>query len=375
MKVPRLKYILSIAALCLLLPGCNDRLNLEDASLPLALGMDLNEKQKFQFYISAPIFSKDIKKKSREVSGTAKSLRESRAKQDAQLPGSVHGRNFQVIVIGKRMLQHNDWFPMLDVIYRDSRNTISDRMIMADGRVADIIYVNSPDQPAVPVFLRGLIDSGAARGETVKTTAMDLHRQFFDKGMTPFISEIKLRPDNKITLKGTALLTRRGKYAASLNFQETVLLLILRDEVKRGMTLSYTIPIEPRQGPFATDRLSFSLGKTGAAIQTAYKEGRFHFRIKVKSTINISEEQFQRSVWNRSEELARNIEKKMKEDFERLLRKCQQSQVDPVGFGIYARAFEYPHFKKVQDQWGKELSRAAFDVDARVKIESMGPIK
>jgi Ger(x)C family germination protein len=366
--------LLCTAVLCLLLQGCNDRVNLEDVSLPLALGLDLNEKEKFQFSISAPIFSKDIKKKSREVSGTAKSLRESRSKQDSQLPGSVQGRNYQVILLGKRLLQHNGWFPMLDVIYRDTRNTLSDRIVMVDGPVSSVMNLNAPDQPPVAVFLRDLVDSSSDRGESVKTTAIDLHRQFYDQGMTPFISEIKLERD-KITMKGTALLTHGGKYAASLGFQETVLLLILRGEDTQGMSLSYAIPGEPGTGPFARDRLSFTLGKTNAKINTSYQDGRFHFQIRMKSKISISEELLPHTIWSNEQDLLRKIEEKVEEDFKNILRKFQESRVDPVGFGIYARAYEYPHFKPVRDNWAEELSRAKFDVDVQLKIESIGPVQ
>jgi len=373
-KIIRLRSWAVIGMIGLLLAGCGDRVNLEDASLPLALGLDLDENDKFHFFISAPIFSKDIKKKTREVSGKAESLRQSRAKQDSQLPGAVQGRNYQVILVGERMLRHNGWFRTLDVIFRDTRNTVSDRVIMVDGAVAPVIYLEAPDQPSVPVFLRGLVDSSAARGESVKTTALDLHRQFYEQGMTPFISQIGLEK-GKITMKGTALLGKGGKYATSLGFQETVLLLLLRGEVEEGMSLSYKLPGMEVTGPFATDVLSISLGKSGAKIKTAWREGEFHFQISVKAKVSISEELFRHDNWSNDLKLTGTIEELVQRDIEKLLAKFQQHRVDPVGFGIHARAFAYPHFKQVQEHWAEELARATFDVSVKLQIESSGPIK
>ncbi|WP_416296430.1 hypothetical protein ACM7Q1_05885 [Paenibacillus illinoisensis] len=101
--------------------GCGSgKTNLEDATVPLALGLDV-EDQKLHYYVSAPVFSKDIQKKSREAQGLAEGLRSSRNQQDAQFPGSVGGRNFQVIVVGKELLKYKDWFKVLDVTFRDPR--------------------------------------------------------------------------------------------------------------------------------------------------------------------------------------------------------------------------------------------------------------
>lgn len=47
----------------LALTGCSyDKTNLEDATVPLALGLDVID-ERLRYYISAPVFSKDIKKK------------------------------------------------------------------------------------------------------------------------------------------------------------------------------------------------------------------------------------------------------------------------------------------------------------------------
>ncbi|MGV2966203.1 hypothetical protein NST33_16160 [Paenibacillus sp. FSL L8-0435] len=59
--------------------------------------MDVKDK-KTHYYISAPLFGKDIQKKSREGGGIAEGLRQSRNQQDAQFSGSLAGRNYQVII-------------------------------------------------------------------------------------------------------------------------------------------------------------------------------------------------------------------------------------------------------------------------------------
>ncbi|PYY26076.1 GerC family germination protein [Paenibacillus illinoisensis] len=73
------------------------------------------------------------------------------------------------------------------------------------------------------------------------------------------------------------------------------------------------------------------------------------------------------------------MEKKLSEEMtvaiEKLIKKIQQHEIDPVGFGFYARAFQYPLYKEVQDQWGKELSRAQFDVEVDLRIAATGAVE
>ncbi|UOK61235.1 Ger(x)C family spore germination C-terminal domain-containing protein [Paenibacillus sp. OVF10] len=38
---------------------------------------------------------------------------------------------------------------------------------------------------------------------------------------------------------------------------------------------------------------------------------------------------------------------------EALIKKCQNYNIDPFGYGFYARAYQYPLYKEAQTDWGK----------------------
>ncbi|ETT47890.1 MULTISPECIES: Ger(x)C family spore germination protein [Paenibacillus] len=118
--------------------------------------MDVKDK-KLHYYKSAPVFSKDIQKKSHEGGGIAAGLRQSKNQLDAQFPGSLAGRNYQVIIVGKQLLQYKDWFKVLDVTFRDPRNTITDRIIAFDGPIADIFNFQAKDKPPLPLFIKTVV--------------------------------------------------------------------------------------------------------------------------------------------------------------------------------------------------------------------------
>ncbi|MCM3782282.1 Ger(x)C family spore germination protein [Neobacillus mesonae] len=357
-----------------MLTGCsNDKTNIDEATVPLSMGLDVIE-DKLHYYISAPVFSKDIQKKSREGEGIAEGLRQSRNQQDSQFPGSVAGRNFQVVVVGQQLLQYKNWFKILDVTFREPRNTVTDRIIAYNGPVADVIHFQAKDQPPISVFLRALIDSGSKRSTTVKTTAQELHRQLNDRGMTPSISEIMIE-NGKIQLKGTALLSQEGQYRGSLTYQETTLLKILKNEVEPGVSLTFPVEGIKEQLPFNTDLVSFSADNISAKIKSSHENGRFKYIVKVDSKIGITEKFLEFELIENSEEMAYRLSEEMKRSIEKLIKKFQKLKVDPVGFGLYSRAYQYPFYKEAENRWGDELSDAQFEVEVHLRIGSSGAVE
>jgi len=345
--------VMSIALLLALFGCSNDKTDLEDATVPLALGLDVID-EKLRYYISAPVFSKDISKKSREGEGIAGGLRQSRNQQDAQFSGAVSGRNYQVIIVGKQLLQYKDWFKALDVKFRDPRNTVTDRIIAYDGPVAD--------------------DSGSSRSTTVKTTEQDLHRQLHDRALSPSISEIMIE-NGKILLKGTMLLSHEGQYRDSLSYQETSLLQILKKEAKPGVSLTFPVAGMREHLPFNTDLVSFNISDVTVKIKVSHQDGRFQYHIKINSFISITEKFLEYELLENTEEMANKLSKEMKKSVDKLIDKFQQHKVDPVGFGLYARAYQYPLYKAVQNNWGEEFARANFLVEVKLRIGATGAVE
>lgn len=374
MNAPSRTLLLLLLLALPALGGCSDQIDLENATTPLAFGLDLNEQGQLEIYTSAPAYSRNIHKKSQEASGIARTLRSSRPMQDAQTGGATQGRNYQIILLGKRLLQYEGWFKMLDVIFRDARNTVTDRVIMVDGAVADIIFLEPNDQPLMPILLRNMVTTKSLRSETVNTTAQQLHRQIYETGLTPYISEIKLS-QGEVEMRGSALLDEASRYALSLDAQETVLLSILQRKARPGIGLSYALPDEEKQFPFATNTVSFSSGKPKTKINVSYQNGRFHFDIKVKTLVGLTEHLFPYDVFRNRKQLEHKLAVQVQAQMEALIHKFQQAQIDPIGLGLYARAYEYAHYKEVQQHWPQAAAEAKITVDVHIKIASVGPVR
>ena len=198
----------------------------------------------------------------------------------------------------------------------------------------------------------------------------------YEKGITPAISDLEM--DKKLDLKGTALLNEKGKYVDSLRTQENVLLMILQKQVKKEIPLTLQLPQMKKGGGggiFDTNVVSFTLADMKTKIKTAYRNGRFQFDIRIRSYATLSEREFPFDVEKKSGELEKMINKQLDQQFENLIKKIQKHKIDPIGLGLYARAYEYKAWQKVQDDWGEALSKADIKINVKVKVKSMGQVK
>ncbi|MGG3471025.1 Ger(x)C family spore germination C-terminal domain-containing protein [Neobacillus pocheonensis] len=172
-----------------------------------------------------------------------------------------------------------------------------------------------------------------------------------------------------------SLLYNKGKYAVSLDVPETTLLLVLKNEKRHDVTMTLPIlPPEKENNLFHQNQLSFDASQVKTKIKAGYKQNKFHFDMNVKMNINIVEQLFPEDSLKKAE-LQKRIEKELQRQFEGLIKKIQKHKIDPIGLGLYARAYQYDHYKKVESNWGEELAKSSVNVSVKIDINSTGAVK
>lgn len=369
----RLGTLFILTLLVFLFPGSPDKTDLEEMSIGLILGIDLDANDELVFYYSAPVFSKEARKKTEEHDAKNSSVRASRLKADTKTSSMITGGKFQVCLLGSRLLAHEDWFTLFDVFYRDAKFAVNTKIVAVDGPVSEIMSTVMKDKPPLPQFLTKLIDTADRRNITVRTTLQQLHRQMFEKGVTPAIAYIEKK--NNIEVIGSALLSERGKLMKQLDQEENKLLRVLQRRNKKEIAFTVDIPGEEGKGLIDTGKLSILPDSIKTDIKCSYDGAKFRFDIKVNFIGALSERLFAFENRRRGEELDRKIGEQLQKRFESLLDKFKKSGIDPVGFGLYARAYQYEAWKQVQDDWGKAFAEAETEVSVTVKTRNMGSIK
>ena len=364
--------LLLLFSLIILPTGIVQQPYLEDIAFTLAFGVDLNKENELVFYETSPVFGKEVKEKTERFDVKAKTIRQSRNEFDERSASMFVDSKLQVLLIGKRLLQNPNWLSLLDVFYRDSKATVNPRIMIVDGPVSEIMHFNPKDKPITSIYLRSLIDTSHVRGESVKTTLQNLHQQMFDKGITPSIPNIKM--GKEIVLTGSTLLNEKGTYSTSLNSQETILLQILQGD-KSDFYLTLPVIKGREENVIERNMLSFNAHNVKVKIHTGYSHDKFKFDIHVNMYMELMERLFPFDMRKNTDKLEQLVEEQLKMQLGDFIKKIQKNKIDPIGLGIYARAYQNRYYEQVQDQWGKALEEATINISVDVTTRSMGSIK
>ncbi|MED2776994.1 Ger(x)C family spore germination protein [Bacillus thuringiensis] len=365
--VRKIIYLLSCL---LLLTGCYDQIYVEDVAATLIVGIDLDKQNNLQIYIVNPLINKDQKRNEEKHYSSDATVRMARDKFDTVDPGIISGSKIQIILLGKKLLQKKNWIRYLEPFYRDPQNTMTAKVIGVEGKVSDIIYSRSHKNNFLADYLIKLIRTGNARNVTVKTTFKELYRQVKDKGITPSISSIKKIKNNKVKITGTMLLDSQNLLQSSLNPNENKLLTLLQGKIQGDYPFTINNPFKLKNKQW----LSISAERIEVDKKVSYTN-RFTFNIQIDMGTEIIEEIPYSGIPMDSRELEKAISKQLTKEITQLIKKIKHAKIDPIGLGLYARAFQYKNWIPHEQNWGNELSKSQINIKVNIKVRDVGSIK
>ncbi|WCK55632.1 Ger(x)C family spore germination protein [Aneurinibacillus sp. Ricciae_BoGa-3] len=376
------RWVTFILACCvlLILPGCWDQRELERQTISLVYGYDIDGDDQLIVYQMSPIFSKNAKKKYEVYGSKVYTTRQARDVFNASSNGIVSTGKLQALLLSENFLKKEGAMPYMDVWYRDPKNTGNMRIIAVKGSVSSIMQSEFKDKPILPQYLTNLIDVNESYNHTDVTTIDEFHRESFNEGITPAITEMKKGKD-ELVVTGTALLTDRGVYKLSLDRRESALLLMLQKKEELPVSLTMQLPSASlKKSNFlknikGRDFVTVDVTRLNRNISTGHDGSHFTFDVKMTLDVSITERTFNMDTKKNKDKLAAIISEQIGKDLNGLITKVQKQKLDPVGFGDYARAFRYQQWKKVKNHWPDEFSKATVTVKPSVKIIEYGVIK
>ncbi|MFC4810272.1 Ger(x)C family spore germination protein [Paenibacillus sp. GCM10023250] len=371
----RVVLLLAAVSALLLLPACKDRLNLEDTTLVLMMGMDLDKDNRLVIYSSSPVFSKEAKQSNEVTQVNALTLRDSRGLLDSRVSALISTGKLQNILVGKKLLQQPDWVHLLDVVYRDSKTRNNARLVAVDGSVGDIMYFAPPDKRRLSLHIAKLLDTTNKRNLVEATTLWELHRLLYERGRTPDMGIIR-KTEREVVVDKTALLNHGGLYVGSIDTFETTMLQIVQDDKKSSLSVTLVLPEKQKPGTaINTGAVSFYVLDVDRKVRTSFAGGKFRFDIELELPIRLTERLFAFDVGDNAAGLQDQIDEQLKNKMDALVAKLQRYQLDPIGLGLFARAYRYREWKKVQDRWGEAFGQAEVSLRVRTRIVDMGEVR
>ncbi|MED0656272.1 Ger(x)C family spore germination protein [Anoxybacillus ayderensis] len=355
------------AILCFFIAtGCGMKTQLDELTLALTVGLDEGKNGNLLIYSISPVFNKEAKNIYEVIRTVGMTPRDGRSKANAFASGKIVGGKAQNIIVSKTLAKKLDMFSYLDVFYRDPKNSTTANFIVFDGPLKDLMYVRLNDKPRLSVAIRDVILTAHVGKQTTKINMLDFRRLSLDRAQTSFAPILKVHKGDLVA-GGIALFNEQRKYVGSLSQKESPYFAILKKNVKPATSLTF-------QTKKQKEYVSISVEHGDFSYKPSFRNGAFHFDVRMKLGVIVTESTTYIDMKKEKKKVEKWLAKEIQKQLESVVKKMQKYEVDPVGFGLYARAYEYKQFQKVKS-WPKAFAKAKIDIHPTVEIISYGVLQ
>ncbi|MEH7454973.1 Ger(x)C family spore germination protein [Gottfriedia acidiceleris] len=352
--------------------GCRGKVNIEDVTLSMILGIDVNDENKVEVFMASPVFSGETKEKTEHFNVQTLSIKESRNYFDTRASGVTGGGKIQAILIGSKVLEHKNWFSIMDMFYRDPKFRLNADLIFVDGPLSDVFNLKPKDKPELPIYIPQLLQTADFRNVAFRTSIRMFHQMYYEKGITPFAPELTIQGEHLVA-NGTTLLTKNNLYKRTLSMNETQLLKILKDHLEGQLVVALDLKKfkKDKADVFTEEETSFYIKDVKRKIDKKYSNGRYSFNVNLTMPIMITESPI--ALDNSTEKVLKNaIQKKLQKELNNLVQSLQKDKVDPVGFGILAHSFQYSDWEKNEKHWLDAYQKSNIKVKVKIIVIDKG---
>ncbi|PGL71039.1 Ger(x)C family spore germination protein [Bacillus sp. AFS055030] len=353
------------------LTGCNDKINIEDLTIALIWGIDLDQQGDVVIYMASPVFSKDVKEKNEHFKVKSLSFREARDIIDSKALGITAGGKVQTVLIGRKVIEQKNWYSLLDLFYRDPKMRLNADLVVVNGSVSDVFDFSPKNKPSLSLFIPQLLKTANFRNVSVRTPLRYFYKINFEKGITPYTPELTLK-DNALEVSGTILLNKQNQYRRTLSLKETMLLIILQDRKAGQLTMWLNgNKHKKNENTILNSKISFYIKNIKRNVKKKFDDGKYQFNINLKLPIAITESPIKLN--DKSEgKLVKEIENELQKELNLFVKSLQNDKVDPIGLGLFARSFKYSEWKKVEDDWVGAFQQSKIKVKVKIILVDRG---
>ncbi|GGI43189.1 hypothetical protein GCM10008018_00810 [Paenibacillus marchantiophytorum] len=362
-----MKKLLIILLLICLCCGCGFK-DIDRRFFVVAIGIDKSEKKdtKFRLTLKLAVPGNNIDMGSAKfelISQDANSMTECVRLLKSKLDKELDFGHAKIVIFGQSLLKDNvadstDWL--------NRRRDIQLVAWLAAGKPsAEAVLSTELAHERLPgnALLLSFGKTGVESGYIISEYLFDFYRKKKEWGLDPILPIIQA--EKKHYTINTSLVFDKEKSKLALNMDETRLFNIMKGNLNK---VEIEAPFEDFQFYVSVDDLHSNFRVYTPANQRPYAK----IDVKMRGVI---EESYGRLHGEQLPAYEEAVEKSHEELMVKLLKKLQDENLDPMGFGLDYRAH---HFGKVEEEWQAWQAlypELEFQVNIKMKLEGIGVIK
>ncbi|WP_077214678.1 Ger(x)C family spore germination protein [Bacillus dakarensis] len=356
----RIRNFLLLIPLFFLLVGCVEKETVDDINLINGIGFDYAEEGRIIGTILFPVFMKDQPPENKILTAEAaikKSVLQDIQKQSAD--PIVTGK-MRVVLFGEELSTKQGILELVDAFQRDPGVGSGIYLATVDGTAEEILK-GKYGIKGNAAHIANLLDQNVKREDLPKTNLQRFLADFYQKGKTPYIPQIKKISDENVELSGVGLF-KSGKIIDTITQDKMFFFKLLVDKFSEGM---HRVGIEKGDAAIRSIRSSHNFELTG--------RNPFEVTVKIRVEGVINEFTGNELTPKITKQLAKQFEEDIARECMYFVKRFQEKEIDPVGFG---------HFVKTQERnfnidkwWAAEYPKLVVKIKPDVTITEAGVIQ
>lgn len=363
---------------CILLTGCWDKRMLKEHSLILAIGYDLNEDDTISKTVTFPQEkANNISQGEDQPEGLSKILTttgntvsDSDIKLEQIISQKFDRSKARILLIGKNLAE-TGIFPTLDSMYRDPRGPLSASVAIVSKTAESGLMIKETQGFLNSEFYFDLLKSAEESGVIKRENIQSVCPVILSGKKDIVLPYIKVDEEsNGVKIEGLALFSG-DKMTGTLNNDQSIMLLILLDEITKKVKLNLQISDdkERREENFVT----FAIRKEKRKFKVVKNNEKVNANIQIDLRIEITEYPTDHLYEERQiEQLGKKISQQLTLLANETIASIQEANSDSLGIGERVKVIDYTYWEK--NDWREVYPNVPINVEFNIDIVQHGII-
>ncbi|MGX6444731.1 Ger(x)C family spore germination protein [Neobacillus sp. K501] len=340
--------------------GCVRKEVLDDINLIEGIGFDSAEKGYIMGTVLVPVYLPDQAPKNNTFSAKAKIKKDILQDIQRQAADPIVTGSLEIVLFSKSLAEKDGILALIDAFQRDPGVGSGLNIAVVDGEAHDLLKGQYGIRGNA-TYISKLLEHNMKADDLPKSNLQLFLSDFYQKGESPYIPQLKKIASNKLEINGLSLFNQ-GKMVDFIPAEKMFFFKLLVDKYSQGM---HEVKIDSGKASIRSIRSSHNFELT--------KRDPYEITIHLKINGIIEEFTGQDITPKVVRQLAKQFEEDTSKEGLKLIQRFRDKSIDPVGLGHFiktqTRNFDYQNWKENQYQ------KLVVKIKPEIKITESGVIQ